>query len=102
MAAAAPAAGKALTVLLKKAPDANHPVAQDCFRLLAGLLRECPAYQPSTAQLRFLLRWVATDLDGAPAENGAAFGLLRAVLGRKLMVPEVYDAMDKVQEVMIK
>jgi U3 small nucleolar RNA-associated protein 20 len=36
MAAAAPAAGKALTALLKKAPDASHPVAQDCFRLLAG------------------------------------------------------------------
>jgi U3 small nucleolar RNA-associated protein 20 len=67
-----------------------------------GLLRECPAYQPSTPQLRFLLRWVATDLAGAASEGGAAFGLLRAVLGRKLMVPEVYDAMDRVQEVMIK
>jgi U3 small nucleolar RNA-associated protein 20 len=67
-----------------------------------GLLRECPAYQPSTPQLRFLLRWVATDLAGAPSENSAAFGLLRSVLGRRLMVPEVYDAMDRVQEVMIK
>jgi len=67
-----------------------------------GLLRECPAYQPTTQQMRFLLRWVSTDLAGAPTEGGAAFGLLRAVLGRKLMVPEVYDAMDRVQEVMIK
>jgi U3 small nucleolar RNA-associated protein 20 len=45
---------------------------------------------------------VSTDLAGAPSEGSAAFGLLRAVLGRRLMVPEVYDAMDKVQEVMIK
>lgn len=62
-----------------------------------------PAYQPTTGQLRFLLRWVATELGaGAPLEGGAAFALLRAVLGRRLMVPEVYDAMDRVQEVMVK
>jgi hypothetical protein len=42
MTAAAPAAGKALTALLKKAPDASHPVAQDCFRLLAGEGRAGP------------------------------------------------------------
>lgn len=108
MAAAAPAAGKALTALLKKAPDARHPVAQDCFRLLAGLLRECPSYSPSGPQLRFLLRWVAADLaaPGAAAagggEGGAAFQLLRAVLGRRLMAPEVYDAMDRVQEAMVR
>lgn len=67
-----------------------------------GLLRQCPSYQPSTPQLRFLMRWVATDLGAGAADKGAAFGLLRAVLGRRLMAPEVYDAMDKVQEVMIR
>ncbi len=29
-------------------------------------------------------------------------GLLRAVLGRKVVVPEVYDCMDKVQENMVR
>jgi hypothetical protein len=48
------------------------------------------------------MRWVATDLGAGAADKGAAFGLLRAVLGRRLMAPEVYDAMDKVQEVMIR
>jgi U3 small nucleolar RNA-associated protein 20 len=33
---AATAAGRALTKLLRQVPDAGHPIAQDCFRLLAG------------------------------------------------------------------
>lgn len=35
---AAPAAGKAVSGLLKRAPNISHPVAQDSFRLLAGTL----------------------------------------------------------------
>ncbi len=66
------------------------------------MLRDCPAYQPTTNQLRFLLRWTATDLDDISVDRQSALQLLRAVLGRKLVVPEVYDAMKRVQEVMVK
>jgi hypothetical protein len=38
--AAAAAAGKALSSLLRKVPDAGHPLAQDCFRLLGGELND--------------------------------------------------------------
>ena len=40
---------------VQKLPSVKHVLSQDCFRLLAGLLRACAEYQPSTAQLRFLL-----------------------------------------------
>jgi hypothetical protein len=36
MAAAATRAGSGLSSLLKKVPDAGHPLAQDCFKLLGG------------------------------------------------------------------
>jgi U3 small nucleolar RNA-associated protein 20 len=45
------AAGKGVTALLKRAPNASHPVALEGFRLLAALLRQCGAYQPTTAQV---------------------------------------------------
>jgi hypothetical protein len=35
--AAAVSAGKAVSSLLRKVPDAAHPLAQDCFRLLGGV-----------------------------------------------------------------
>ncbi|GFR52617.1 hypothetical protein Agub_g15133, partial [Astrephomene gubernaculifera] len=101
LAAAAPKAGKALTALLQKVPNVRHPIAQDCFRLLAALLRDCPAYQPTTAQLRFLLRWAFEDLGEAGAQP-TAFALLRALLGRRVVVPEVYDVMDRVQQIMVR
>jgi hypothetical protein len=43
--AAADAAGKALSVLLRKVPDAAHPLAQDCFRLMGGECSSCSAQQ---------------------------------------------------------
>jgi U3 small nucleolar RNA-associated protein 20 len=88
------------------------------------MLKDCPSYNPPTAQIRFLLRWIAADLQsGGTAASAAAavagssgggavgassigdrvsgYGLLRAVLGRRLLVPEVYDVMDIVQKQMM-
>ena len=93
---AAPAAGKAVAALLKRAPSLAHPVAQDSFRLLAGMLRECATYKPSTGSIRFLLKWGFGELE-ASADRTTAFGLLRAILARRIVVPEVYDVMERVQ-----
>ncbi len=65
-------------------------------KLTCGLL--CP--QPTTGQLRFLLGWAFADVEAA-ASRVAAFGLLKAVIGRRLVVPEVYDLMSRVQALMI-
>ena len=57
--------------------------------------------RPSTAQLRFLLGWAYADA-AAAAARPAAFGLLRAVLARRLVLPEVYDLMGRVQAAMVQ
>ena len=90
-----------MTDLLKRCPKTTHPVAQDCFKLLAGMLRRCEKYSPSQSQLRFLLGWAFTDLEES-ANRQTAFTLLRAILGRKLVLPEVYDLMERVQELMVR
>lgn len=60
------------------------------------MMRECSSYKPSTGQVRFLLKWTFVDLEDS-SDRQTAFGLLRAILGRKLVVPEVYDIMIRVQ-----
>lgn len=45
LADAAPGAGAAMTELLRAAPDTDAPLAQDCLRLLAALLRACSTYR---------------------------------------------------------
>ncbi len=57
----------------------GDPIAQDCFKLLATLLRESDSYKPSNAQLRFLLTWAFSDMEEA-ANRQAAFGLLKVSL----------------------
>ena len=98
---ASPAAGKAVTELLKKCPRTGHPIAQDCFRLLAGMLRQCQTYQPPPSQLRFLLGWAFADLEES-CDGVAAFDLLKAIMSRKIVLPEIYDLMIRIQELMIK
>lgn len=48
LADAAPGAGAAMTELLRSAPDTDAPLAQDCLRLLAALLRACSTYRSAT------------------------------------------------------
>ncbi|KAL6760906.1 armadillo-type protein [Haematococcus lacustris] len=103
LASSAAAMSKNVSSLLKRVPDASHPLAQEAFRLLAGMLRECSTYQPSTSQLRHLLTWLFADRNAdSSTDRGAAFALLRAVLGRRLVVPEVYDVMAWVQSLMVQ
>ena len=71
--------GKAVTSLLQRMSKTGDPIAQDCFKLLATLMRESKSYQPSNAQLRFLLTWAFSDMDEA-AGRQAAFGLLKVSL----------------------
>ncbi|KAL0044331.1 hypothetical protein WJX82_000142 [Trebouxia sp. C0006] len=101
LAAESASAGKAVTGLLQRMSKTGDPIAQDCFKLLATLLRESHTYKPTSAQLRFLLTWAFGDMEEA-ANRQAGFGLLKAVLQRKLVVPEVYDIMTRVQEMMVR
>ncbi|KAL4434124.1 hypothetical protein ABPG75_000565 [Micractinium tetrahymenae] len=94
-------AGKAVTDLLKRCPKTSHPIAQDCFKLLGGMLRQCERWQPGTSQLRFLVTWAFSDLEESAGRQNA-FHLLKAILGRKLVLPEVYDLMNRVQELMVQ
>ena len=76
-AAASADAGKAVTELLKRCPKTSHPIAQDCFKLLGGMLRQCERWQPTTGQLRFLLTWAFGDLEEGAAQRQNAFHLLK-------------------------
>ncbi|KDD71252.1 hypothetical protein H632_c5449p0, partial [Helicosporidium sp. ATCC 50920] len=62
---------------------------------------ESSAYAPTAAQTRFVLGWAFKDA----AEQGATLGslaLLRALVKRRALVPEVYDVMQEVQVMAIR
>lgn len=94
--------GEKIIRLLKRCPNALHPIAQESFRALTTLIRGYYGYKPKENDLRFLVQWSFTDLESSVGEKQAAFTLLRGILSQKLMVPEVYDVMGNVQELMVK
>ncbi|KAK9863125.1 hypothetical protein WJX84_001609, partial [Apatococcus fuscideae] len=100
LAASADAIGEGAAAILKKAGSAEAPIAQEGLRLMAALLRGCPDYQPPQGDLRFLLTWAFGDL-AAAAHRATPFAFLKAILGRRLVVPEVYDLMGRVEDVLV-
>ncbi len=52
-------------------------------------------------QLRFLVQWGLGELEEAASHTGA-FTLLRAILGRGIVLPEVYDVMGRIEQLMIR
>ena len=101
---------KSVRRIIEAEPSTSTPLSQAALRLISALLRERPHAIVKQSQFEthvaFLLDRVRPDLSD-PARSGdrerqvAAFNFLKAVLGRGVLIKEVYDVMDTVREVMI-
>ena len=75
-------------------------VVQTGLRSLSSILRHHDDVQVKEKDLLFLLEFIAPDLE-EPTRQGTVFALLRAIISRRFVVPEMYDLMDNVSEVMV-
>ncbi|EPQ26687.1 uncharacterized protein PFL1_05666 [Pseudozyma flocculosa PF-1] len=91
---------KQIFVIIKQSGSAQSDIVQTAFRTLATILRDCKQADVREQQLTTLLNMVAPDLE-EPAVQSTLFSLLRAIVGRRFVVPEVYDVMDKVAEMLV-
>ncbi|ORY25251.1 hypothetical protein BCR39DRAFT_485643 [Naematelia encephala] len=79
---------------------AESEVAQTALRTLAVVLRDCKSSQITDYQLKYLLELMGPDLE-EPDRQSAIFAILRAVVGRQFVVPEIYDLMERVSSIMV-
>eukprot|EP00850_Spirogloea_muscicola_P011766 SM000074S21676 [mRNA] locus=s74:346390:362774:- [translate_table: standard] len=94
--------GKAFEIVGGRSVRSGGEVVQACLKLLSTLLQHCSTIQISNEQLLLLLQaGVFADLE-AGATRSTAFSLLQAVLSRGLVVPEIYDLMHSVAELMVR
>ena len=113
LAAAAPAAASNAAALLRRAPEATSPAACAALGFLATLWRlpgggaaisKAHALPPPNPEaVRAVLR-VAFSLSGSsstakapPLPSTQALEVFRALAGRRVLVPEMYDAADAAQ-----
>ncbi|WFD44325.1 U3 snoRNP protein [Malassezia psittaci] len=86
--------------ILRHTGGLHSEVAQAAVRAFAVMLRECKQVAPQEQQLTELLRLVTAELDDAEVQ-ATIFALLRAMVARALVVPEMYDVMDRIAELLV-
>ncbi|KAJ7127009.1 armadillo-type protein [Mycena epipterygia] len=86
--------------IVKQTGSTESEVVQVAFKSLAGMLRDGPAVQVKEKDLVYLLELLTPDLE-EPSRQASVFAMLRAIVARKFVVPEIYDVMDKVADIMV-
>ena len=113
------ALGRRIMALLKDTPASDVALTADCVKLLNNLLKRHAAFAPTDAQFRFICQRCFGDLEGdlnpmlrsggADSSGGgdrvsaaSTFALMRAVMARRPMIPEIYDVARNVAELVVR
>ncbi|XP_031599328.1 small subunit processome component 20 homolog [Oreochromis aureus] len=97
---------KQLFVLLKDYSKAgaargeNYHLVQNCFKAMTVLVKNVKTNNISETQLQVLLGYAEEDIYDQ-SRQATAFGLLKAILSRKLVVPEMEEVMKKVAKLSV-
>jgi len=86
--------------IVRQAGGTESETVQTALKSLAIILRDCPTVELKERDFSFLLEVMSPDLE-EPERQVAVFALLRALLARKFVVPEIYDMMEQVARVMV-
>jgi U3 small nucleolar RNA-associated protein 20 len=86
--------------ILKETGSTESEVAQTALKSLATIVRDKSNAEVKERDLVYLLELLAPDLE-EPGRQASVFAMLRAIVARKFIVPEIYDLMERVSEVMI-
>ncbi|KAK6455729.1 U3 snoRNP protein [Scheffersomyces xylosifermentans] len=90
---------KSLTII-KDSPSTNSEMCQAALRFLATAIRHKPEIKIKDSAIKYILERIQPDLE-QPNRQGLAFNFLRALVSQHIMIPELYDIMDKVSKIMV-
>ncbi|RUS70515.1 hypothetical protein EGW08_021727, partial [Elysia chlorotica] len=82
------------------AKGGNQELITMCFKAVTVLVRDVPYYTITEEQLQVLLTYCEEDLY-SHARQSTAFSLVRAILSRKLDIPQLHQVMDRLFEMSI-
>uniref|UniRef100_A0A8C4Z7G3 UTP20 small subunit processome component n=1 Tax=Gadus morhua TaxID=8049 RepID=A0A8C4Z7G3_GADMO len=78
----------------------NYQLVQSCFRCITVLVKSVKTSKISDTQLQVLLGYAEEDIYDQ-SRQATAFSLLKAILSRKLVVPEMEQLMSKVAKLAV-
>ena len=86
--------------IIKNTISTNTELAQASLKFMSAVLRERPRVEIRDADVAYLLKKLKPDLE-KPDRQGVTFNFLRAVIARKMILPEVYEILDIVATIMV-
>ena len=86
--------------IIRQAGSTESEIVQVALKSLASILRDFPTAQAKEKDLIFLLELLSPDLEDHERQT-AVFTMLRAIVARRFVIPEIYDIMEKVGEIMV-
>jgi len=86
--------------IIRQAGSTESEIVQVALKSLANILRDFPTAQAKEKDLIFLLELLSPDLEDHERQT-AVFTMLRAIVARRFVIPEIYDIMEKVGEIMV-
>lgn len=96
----APVYFKEAVGIIKASVSTTSDSAKAALDLITAILREKRSVTVKENDIAYLLKTLKQDLD-EPDRQGILFRFLRAVIGRKIVITEVYEVMDEVAQMMI-
>ncbi|KAK0895105.1 U3 snoRNP protein [Friedmanniomyces endolithicus] len=91
---------KEAVALIKGAPSMTSDSAKAALELVTAFLRERQSVTIKEPDIAHVLKALKPDID-EPDRQGVTYKFLRAILGRKIVITEVYDIMDDIGKVMV-
>ena len=86
--------------MIKESPSTNTEAAQASLKLISAALRERKSTNLREGHLAYLLQRLTSDIE-KPDRQGVTFNFIRAVMSRKLVVPEIYELVDSIATMMV-
>lgn len=86
--------------VVKSAVSTNEEAAQAALKLVAAILREKRDVEVREADVAYLLKRTMPDLE-EPDRQGVTFNFVKAVMARKMQMPEVYELVDQIGLMMV-
>ncbi|KAF3934944.1 hypothetical protein ABW19_dt0208143 [Dactylella cylindrospora] len=87
--------------ILQDSPNTNSELAQASLKLLGSILKERRNVEVKPTILSYVLERIQPDLV-EPDRQGLTFNFIKAVLSRKIVVPEVYEVIKEISKIMIQ
>ena len=78
----------------------NSEACQAALKLIATMLRERKTTAIRDSDLAYILHRISPDLE-EPDRQGVTFNFIKAVMAKQVMLPEIYEVLDRISMIMV-